>query len=430
MQVRRRVFDGSRISHVPSDRSIRVRPSSVSSERVRCSVQKKLAAIIKAIPVSTIPAISQGEIVSQRRIDLSRVSNKVSVSVWKRRVSLAMICCAAPTMFFKSILKVLSWDEIEATCSALIVSSSAFSFSLSRVGLPVFMENLSFQPPAFAGVGVAGGDVGLAGAWQVEACFGERLDHGRPVGDQPHVDLVLYPGVQLVSTLGTGRGLGGVTDFLGAFHVHRVGPTVALIHHVPKTVVGVLVSGRRDVEALARRQFQARRAEVKLDPAFVAMADPEHLILLRVQPREGQPLEPVHDLGLLVLRRVVAVRKADHARAVGPLVAAGVDQGLGALGVAAQDLGQGVSRDGYGLAVGIADQVAVVVIGQHPLRHEITDRPRARSFAVGEELDQHLRASSRSAASWRSITTRRRATVSVSRSVRPIFMVWFSQRAI
>jgi hypothetical protein len=30
------------------------------------------------------------------------------------------------------------------------------------------MENLSFQPPAFAGVGIAGGDVGLAGARQAE----------------------------------------------------------------------------------------------------------------------------------------------------------------------------------------------------------------------------------------------------------------------
>ncbi|MEJ6404020.1 hypothetical protein V8J85_14095 [Yoonia sp. 2307UL14-13] len=74
---------------------------------------------------------------------------------------------------------------------------------------------------------------------------------------------------------------------------------------------------------------------MKLDPAFVAMADPEHLILLRVQPREGQPLEPIHDLSLLVLVRIIAVRKADHACAVGPLVAAGVDQGFGALGIAA-----------------------------------------------------------------------------------------------
>jgi len=53
------------------------------------------------------------------------------------------------------------------------------------------MENLSFQPPAFAGLGVAGGDVGLARAWQVEACVGECVHHGRAVVDQTHIDLVL-----------------------------------------------------------------------------------------------------------------------------------------------------------------------------------------------------------------------------------------------
>ncbi|WP_259964233.1 hypothetical protein [Leisingera aquaemixtae] len=156
-------------------------------------------------------------------------------------------------MFFKSILKLLSWDEIEATCSARIVSSSAFNFSLSRVGLPVFMENLSFQPPALARVGVAGSDVGLACPRQVEACVGERVDHGRAVGDQAHIDLVLYPGVQLVSAMRARRGLKCVADFLGALHIHRIGPAVALVHHVAQAVIGVLVARRRDIEALPRR---------------------------------------------------------------------------------------------------------------------------------------------------------------------------------
>jgi len=302
-------------------------------------------------------------------------------------------------MFFKSILKLLSWDEIEATCSARIVSSSAFSFSLSRVGLPVFMENFSFQPPTLAGLRIAGGDVGLARAREVEARVGERVDHGRAVGDQAHIDLVLYPSVQLVPALGTGWGLDGVANLLGALHIHRIGPTVALVHHVPKAVIGVLVTWRRDVEALTGRQLQARGAEVQLDPAFVAMADPEHLILLGVQPREGQPFELVHDLGLLVLGWGVAVGETDHARAVGPLVAAGIDQGLGALSVAAQYFRQWVAGDGNGLAIGIADQVAIAVIGQHALGHEVTDRPRARALAVVEELDQHRRTSSRSWAS-------------------------------
>ncbi len=72
-------------------------------------------------------------------------------------------------------------------------------------------------------------------------------------------------------------------------------------------------------------------------------------------------------------------------------MAAGVDQGFGAVGIAAQDLRQGLPRDGHRLAVCIADQVAVVVVGQHLVRDEVADGTSARAFAVAEELDQHRR---------------------------------------
>jgi hypothetical protein len=65
VQVLRRVLVGSSTSQVPSSLSIRVRPSSVSSELASINVQSKLAAIIKAIPAENVPVISQGEIVSQ-----------------------------------------------------------------------------------------------------------------------------------------------------------------------------------------------------------------------------------------------------------------------------------------------------------------------------------------------------------------------------
>lgn len=67
-------------------------------------------------------------------------------------------------------------------------------------------------------------------------------------------------------------------------------------------------------------------------------------------------------------------------------MAAGVDQRLGAVGIAAQDLGQGFAGDGHRLAVGIADQVAVVVIGKHLVRDGIADRTRARAFALRKNL--------------------------------------------
>ncbi|WP_299293992.1 hypothetical protein [uncultured Tateyamaria sp.] len=45
------------------------------------------------------------------------------------------------------------------------------------------MEKLSFQPPALAGVGIAGGDVGLAGARQVEANVRNWAGHGGEADD-------------------------------------------------------------------------------------------------------------------------------------------------------------------------------------------------------------------------------------------------------
>ncbi len=200
--------------------------------------------------------------------------------------------------------------------------------------------------------------------------------------------------MQLVAPVRSGWGLDGVTDCLGALQLHRIGPAVALVHHIAQTVEGFLIARRRDVQAPARGQLQARRAEVKLDTVFVGMSDPEDLILRRVQPREGQTLELIHDLGLLFLGRGVGGGKADHPRSVGPLVATGVDQRFGALGVAAQDLGQRLAGDRDRLAVCIADQVTVAVVSQHLVRDEVANRTSARAFAVAEELDQHRRAAS------------------------------------
>lgn len=132
---------------------------------------------------------------------------------------------------------------------------------------------------------------------------------------------------------------------------------------------------------------------MQLDPVLMGMAHPKAIVLVAVQPGKGQFLEAVHDLGLLVAFRCIVAGKADDARAVGPLVRAGIDQRLGASGITAQDLGPGIAGHGQRKAVVIAAQIAVVVIGENRSRDQIADRPRTRAFAVGEELDQHGRAS-------------------------------------
>ena len=126
------------------------------------------------------------------------------------------------------------------------------------------------------------------------------------VGDQADADLVLQPRVQLVAALGAGWGLDGVANLLRALQLHRVGPAVALVHDVTQAIEGFLIARRRDVQAAARAQLQTRRAKVKLNPVFVIMSDPKHVILRRVQPREG----------LHLVRDDVADRTRAHAFAV------------------------------------------------------------------------------------------------------------------
>lgn len=82
---------------------------------------------------------------------------------------------------------------------------------------------------------------------------------------------------------------------------------------------------------------------MKFDAALVAVADPQDVELLGIEAREGELFEAVHDLGLLRPGRGIADSEADDTGAVGPGVGAGVNQRLGPVGVAAQDLGARVA---------------------------------------------------------------------------------------
>jgi hypothetical protein len=113
------------------------------------------------------------------------------------------------------------------------------------------MENLSFQTPALASVGVLGCEVGVANAGQVEVRVCESVNHAATVIDQANAALIQNPRVQLIAPLYAGWGFDGVADLLGALQLHRVCPAVALIHHVPQAVKSSLITGRRDVQAPA-----------------------------------------------------------------------------------------------------------------------------------------------------------------------------------
>ena len=303
-------------------------------------------------------------------------------------------------MAVKSLLKLCSWDAIKAAFSCRRASRSAFSLSLSRgVGFPVVMEDVSLQSPALARVGVLDSEVFLARARDGEADIGHQGDHAGAVGDGADGNLVEDPALDFLAGLGALRGFKDGLHLLRAVGLHGVGPALGLVHHVAKGIEGGLIAGRGDVQAAARGKVEARGAEMQLDAAFVAVADPEDVELFGVEAREGELFEAVHELGLLRLGRGIFGGKADDTGAVGPGMGACVDQRLGPVGIAAQDLGARVADRVRGPASPIADQVAVGIVGQNLIRDQVADRAGPAPLAVGEELDQHSRPWARSWAS-------------------------------
>ena len=169
-----------------------------------------------------------------------------------------------------------------------------------------------------------------------------------------------------------------------------IGPPLFLVERVPQGVEGGLITRRRDVQAAPAGQLHARRHEMQFDAALVGVADPENVALVRFKPREGQLFESVHRKGLLVFARRILRGKRHNARAIGPFMRRGVDQRFGPLGRAPQDFRQGLARPHDGGAILVAQNVAIVGIGDDLASDEIADRPGAAALAVRKELDQHV----------------------------------------
>lgn len=206
----------------------------------------------------------------------------------------------------------------------------------------------------------------------------------------------------------------------GALGRLRVVPAVFLAEDITQGVVVPLIAGWGDVEAAPAGKLQARRQEMQLDAAFMGMAHPKHIMLVRIQSGEGQALEGVHHLTLLQLGRRILGGESEDAGAIGPLVRATVDQCPHPLGIAAQHLGQRFAGEERHLAARVADGVAVLIIGNDLAGNEIVDRAGTATLAIAEKLAQHGSRSpleenrSSVSASARSMATRRMATSTAS----------------
>lgn len=187
----------------------------------------------------------------------------------------------------------------------------------------------------------------------------------------------------------------------GAGWIFGVCPAVGLVQNVPQGIHGLAVAGRRNVEASAGTKFHARGQEVKLDAPFVAMAHPQHVHLIPLKPCKGKVFKGLHCAPLLSFVWRVFSGKADHARTVGPLVRASINQQPGALWVSGQDLGQGLAVPGHGAPRLITHQRSACVIGENGCGGEIIHRGIAAAPPIGKELDQHAASPSPPSPAWR-----------------------------
>lgn len=195
--------------------------------------------------------------------------------------------------------------------------------------------------------------------------------------------------MQRLTTLRARRRFNRCPHFAGAFWLQRVCPTVRLVQKIAQAGKGVLMPWRRDVQCLPGAELKAWGAEVQLDIAFVRVAHPKAVVLIPVQPSKGQSLKSLNGLLLGVGTGIIALGKADDACRVAPLVGARIDQVTGLVGGAVQHLGQRVADLGLRLAGVVADQIAVLVIGQNFTRCQVVYGSCTATSAGGEERDDH-----------------------------------------
>jgi len=136
------------------------------------------------------------------------------------------------------------------------------------------------------------------------------------------------------------RPLRGLCELLSARRVVWTRPTVMQVQRVPERRIAMLPVRRRNVQSFAAVQLHARRHEMQFRaPALgVRMANPCDVILLMIQPGEGQTLEHVHRLALLILGWCILGCKGQNPVRVGPLAVDAVDQVAGPIHVTTHDL--------------------------------------------------------------------------------------------
>ncbi len=251
------------------------------------------------------------------------------------------------------------------------------------------MEDISSKPQALAGLRIKRGDVVLPRAGYLEAGLGQGLDQAATVPDFALGDPVQNPIVDHLAGLAAPGVFDQADHIARPLRVLRVRPAVLFVQHVAQDIEGLGVAGRRDVQAVPGGKLHARGREVQLHPPLVGVPHPKDIALAGLKAGEGQALEGVHGLCLLALGRPILGRERHDPGPIAPLMRRGVDQRLGARRAAAQDFGHGIAGDYHHAAGVVAQDVAVVAVGDDISGDQIAHRAGAAPLAVLEHLDQH-----------------------------------------
>lgn len=190
------------------------------------------------------------------------------------------------------------------------------------------------------------GEIILSLSGDLQAGVTDRLHHAGAIRDAlgrykaREILMDAFPALsQPIALL---RPLRGLCKLSGTLWIIWPRPAVREVKGVPERRIGAFPAGGRDVQRPTTAKLHARRHEMKLcAPALcVAVTDPCDVILLWVQPGEGQTLKSVHSLTLLVLGRSILGREGQDAMRVGPLAVDAVDQVAGPVHIAPDHLRQ------------------------------------------------------------------------------------------
>ncbi|MHB8978786.1 MAG: hypothetical protein ACYDAI_19255 [Trichloromonadaceae bacterium] len=154
----------------------------------------------------------------------------------------------------------------------------------------------AFEPVPAPGL-VGDGDIFPPLLDDLQACFAQAGGQFGPIVDPAANHLLNHVVMNcgqnlffLTRDLGEVSGLGEP----GPGRIVGPAPTLGPVPFVPKRIKVFLPAGRKSVQGLAALKLNSWRDEMQFVVPGVLMPDPQNVVLVPLQPGEGQSLELIH----------------------------------------------------------------------------------------------------------------------------------------